>query len=187
MKQLLEKIKSQLPLTAVLEQAVLEAFVQKEVKRNTLLLREGQYCRDLFFLEKGTLRTFYYHEGKDVTSWIYKEGQFCTAWYSFLKQEPSFEYIEILEDSTVYSISNAAYQQLFQEFPKFERFGRKMMEEQTAFLDYFYKGYLFLSAKERYKLLLSFIPDVEQRMKLGHIASFLGISQETLSRIRTKP
>ena len=77
-------------------------------------------------------------------------------------------------------------EQLYQESPQFERFGRKMYEQQLAYLDAFYKGYLFMTAKERYDLLLSVFPDVTQRVNLGHIASFLGISQETLSRIRAK-
>ena len=67
-----------------------------------------------------------------------------------------------------------------------QEFGRLMVEEQLTFLDYFYRGFMFMSAKEKYNLLLSIFPDVTQRVNLGHIAAVLGISLETLSRIRKK-
>jgi len=70
--------------------------------------------------------------------------------------------------------------------PAFERFGRILMEEQLAFIDYYFKGVLFMTAKEKYSLLLSYFPDITQRVNLGHIASFLGITQETLSRLRSR-
>ena len=111
---------------------------------------------------------------------------FLTSWYSFYSQVQSFEYIETLEDSVVYAIDYTQYQKLLEQFPSMERFGRLLAEEQMAFLDNFSKGYMFLTAKEKYQLLLSIYPNVELHVKLGHIASFLGISQETLSRIRAR-
>ena len=150
------------------------------------MLKEHQYCRKLYFVEEGIFRTFYHYNGKDITSWFYPEGHFVTSWHGFLRQEASFEYVEALENSKVYAIEYDAYQQLFKRFPEFERFGRLLIEEQLAFIDSFSQGYMFLPAKKRYELLLAYLPDVELRVKLGHIASFLGISQETLSRIRSQ-
>lgn len=79
------------------------------------------------------------------------------------------------------SFSKNDLEKLYQKHPKFEHFGRKMVEQQLANLDAFYKGYLFMTAKEQCGVLLPTFPDVTQRVNLGHIASFLGISQETLS------
>lgn len=151
-----------------------------------LLLNEGRVCYRLYFLVKGTARTFYYQDGKDLTSWIYPEQIPFTSWSSFLSREPSFEYIEILEDAIVESISSDQLGSLYEKYPKFERFGRRLVEEQLRFLDQFYKGYMFMTAREKYDLLNAFFPDVTLRVNLGHIASFLGVSQETLSRIRRK-
>jgi len=186
MTALFKKIREKIPVTTDLEQAIATAFVKKTIPKRTELLREHQYCQQLYFLEEGTVRTFYYHEGKDISSWFYRSGMFLTSWYSFYSQVQSFEYIETLEDSVVYAIDYTQYQKLLEQFPSMERFGRLLAEEQMAFLDNFSKGYMFLTAKEKYQLLLSIYPNVELHVKLGHIASFLGISQETLSRIRAR-
>ncbi|MGB1316675.1 MAG: Crp/Fnr family transcriptional regulator [Flavobacteriales bacterium] len=142
--------------------------------------------RYLYFLESGTVRTYYYHDGKDVTSWFYLDNTFFTSWYSFLQQSGFSEPTEALQDCVVYRISKSDLDSLYTEFREFETFGRKLIEESISFIDYFYKGHGFSSAKEKYDILLSVYPDITQRTKLGHIASYLGISQETLSRIRSK-
>ena len=185
MTTLLDAIRSKIQLSPELEMAIKNAFIRKEIPKRTQLLREHQYCQQLYFLEKGTVRTFYYHEGKDISSWFYRTEMFFTSWYSFYDQKQSFEYIETLEDCVVYTIDYIQYQKLLEEYPIMERFGRLLAEEQMAFLDYFFKGFLFLTAKEKYELLLSFFPDIELHVKLGHIASLVGISQETLSRTRS--
>ena len=168
-------------LVAISQVARVETFSKGE-----LLVKEGQIAHRLYFLEKGTARTFYYHNAKDITSWIYRENVPLTAWYSFLDQKPSFENVEILEETSAISFLKEDLEKLYTQYPKLERFGRKMVEQQLSFLDAFYKGYMFMSARERYDLLLSVFPDVTLRVNLGHIASLLGISQETLSRIRAK-
>ncbi len=186
MKTLLQSIRSKTTFSADLQKAIEAHFHKEIIPKNHQLLREHNYCRRLYFLEEGTVRTFYTEKGKEISSWFYKEGLFFTSWYSFYSQKPSFEYIETLEESTIYSIDYFNYQQLLEQFPAFERFGRLLAEEQMAFIDYFSKGYNFMSAREKYDLLLSWFPDVTMRVNLGHIASFLGISQETLSRIRKR-
>ncbi|OHX64795.1 hypothetical protein NH26_22680 [Flammeovirga pacifica] len=144
----------------------------------------NQTAKYLYYIEKGALHNYYYHEGKQVSSWFYLEDQLITSWYSFYSQEPSFENIECLEDCTLYRISYSDYQLLIDEFPAFGNFARLLSEEMTAVLDYFSKSWSFLSAKEKYIMLDEYFPKIELRVKLGYIASFLGISQETLSRIR---
>lgn len=165
---------------------VLDAFETKSVKKGTQLLQAGSTCRNLYFMEKGVARTYAESPEREVSSWFYPENQFVTSWYSFLQQQPSFEYIEMIEDGVINSISYQALQGLYNSHSEVERFGRLMVEEQLAFIDYFSRGYLFMTAKEKYDLLNSYFPDITMRVKLGHIASFLGITQETLSRIRSQ-
>lgn len=184
MEKLIQQITYGKTLSADLLNDMDTHFRQEIAPKNKLLLKEKQYCRRLYFLEKGTVRTFYYAKEKDVTSWFYQEGQFFTAWYSFYSEQPSFEYIETLEDCSLYIIDHYNYNQLLDKHHDFARFGRKLAEGMTAYIDQYSKGYMFLSAKERYDLLLASFPDITQRVNLGHIASFLGITQETLSRIR---
>lgn len=185
-KSLVEYINHKVQLPLEVKDAVLSVCEKEQLNKNHLLIKEDRVTHKLYFIEKGSARTFYYHDGKDVTSWIYREGQLITSWSSFFTRLPSYENVELTEDASVISISYDNLQKLYQTYPKMQEFGRIMVEDQMVFLDYFYKGFFFITAKEKYALLLSIFPDVTQRVNLGHIASFLGISQETLSRIRKK-
>lgn len=171
-------------MTTQLSDAIKARFERIEFKSGDLINDGNSVIRHLYFLESGTVRTFYYHDGKDVTSWFYIENNFFTSWYSFLQQDAFSEPIEALEDCVAYRISKADLDQLYSDHHEFESFGRRLLEESLSFIDYFYKGHGFVSAKEKYDALIAIYPDITQRAKLGHIASYLGISQETLSRIR---
>ena len=107
-----------------------------------------------------------------------------TSWNSFYIQQQATDYIEATEDSVIESISFQKLQLLYEKFPELERFGRLVIEEKIVGIDMFYQGFYFLSAKEKYQLLTETFPGIDQRANLGHIASMLGITQETLSRIR---
>ncbi|MEO1434981.1 MAG: Crp/Fnr family transcriptional regulator [Bacteroidota bacterium] len=184
MEALFQNIQQYIRLDKSLKSAIRESFQKKAYQKGDFLLKEGQYARRLIFIEEGTLRTFYVHENKEVTSWFYTEGYFVSSWNSFYTGTASYESIEALSDCTVYWIDSDRYQQLIEDHTGFERFARITAEQQLAFLDSFSKGYIYFTAKQKYEHLIRFIPDIELRVKLGQIASFLGISQETLSRIR---
>ena len=186
MKSLLEEIQKEVRLSPACISDIEQSFTPKTISKGTRLLEEGQRCSTLYFLASGTARSYYYHEDKEVTSWLYKEHLFFTSWHSFIDQVPSFEYLEILEDAEVHLISFEKLEHLFEKHTEFGSFGRKLFAQQVSFLDYYSKAHLFISAKERYQNLLFYFPDIELRVKLGHIASLLGITQETLSRIRSQ-
>ncbi len=183
---LIDYINTRVLLDIDTKAAVAKLIQVEHLNKGHLLVKEGMVAHRIFFIQKGSARTFYDHNGKEVTSWFYREGQLFTAWSSFYKRSPSYEGVELTEDSTISALSYNHLRQLYKQHPKMQEFGREMVEEQLVFLDYFYKGFMFMSAKEKYDLLLSVFPDVTLRVNLGHIASFLGISQETLSRIRAK-
>lgn len=186
MQNLLQYISTRCFVDPALRERLQNDFEEIEVKKGSVLLESDQRAVNLFFIDKGLVHNYYYRDHKRVSSWFYNENQFSTAWYSFYSQQASFEYIEALEDTVLYQISHAKYQKLIADFPAFGNFARLLAEENLSFLDYFSKGWAFMSAKEKYELLLSYFPDIELRVKIGLIASFLGISQETLSRIRGK-
>ncbi|MGB0523313.1 MAG: Crp/Fnr family transcriptional regulator [Flammeovirgaceae bacterium] len=165
---------------------IVENFEPEVIPKKSIILKEHQYCRKLYFIKKGLVRTFYYFQGNDVSSWFYSEGYFFTAWFSFYSQKPSIENIQALENTEVLSINYTAYQKLLNQHPSIEHFGRKLAEGQLAFIDEYSKGYMFLSAQDRYRMLIEYFPDIELRVKISDIASFLGITRETLSRIRAK-
>ncbi len=185
MQKLIQNISTRAYLSPELLVQIKSSFEFVEAKKGDKIQLEGNRTNYLYFIEKGILHNYYYQDGRKITSWFYAEDQFITAWYSFYSQKPSFEEIECLEDCTLYRIGYSNYQQLIADFPSFNNFARLLAEEMLAFLDNFSKGWSFLSAKEKYQLLKQYFPQVELRVKLGFIASFLGISQETFSRIRS--
>lgn len=173
-------------LSPQLRKAIESSFHKVSVAKGTLLLEEGTRADYLYFVDKGALHNYYYHDGKKVSSWFYVEGQFITAWSSFYTRKVGFESIECLEDCVLYRINHTDYQKLIADFPAFGNFARVLAEDILSTLDLFSKSWSFLTAKEKYILMQEYFPRIELRVKLGLIASFLGISQETLSRIRAK-
>lgn len=186
MQSLLQEISTRCLITPKLQEHITSYFEVEEIKQGEIVLTQGSKANYLYFIEKGLLHNYYYHNGKQISSWFYKENQFITSWYSFYTQQHSYEEIESLEDCVLYKISYSNYQKLITDFPAFGNFARVLAEEMLSFLDQFSKGWSFLSAKEKYQLLLSYFPTIELRVKLGYIASFLGISQETFSRLRAQ-
>ena len=167
--------------------AYISAHIErKEVKKGTQLLRNGETCNYFYFVTKGMLRSYYYAEGKEVTNWFALEHDFATSIYSFISRNSGYENIETLEDSTLEMLSNQSLQDLYLKFPETERTGRLIMESYYIQLEERLISIQFKSAKERYDLLMQRNPDIILRAPLGTIASYLGITQETLSRIRGK-
>ena len=186
MDEFIAYIKQYINLSIEAEKDILNLVLIEKAPKGHILLKEGKTCERLYFITEGTLRTFHYQNGKDITYWIYSENTMITSWHSYILRKPASEYIETTEDSILVSLSYNQWQELYLKHPKLERFGRLILEEQMAMLDDFFKGYYFLTAKEKYELLTTAFPSITQRANLGHIASMLGISQETLSRIRGK-
>ncbi|MEM7086739.1 MAG: Crp/Fnr family transcriptional regulator [Bacteroidota bacterium] len=186
MQNLLQEISNRCFLSPELQQSIRQTFELVEAQKGEKILTQGSKANHLYFIEKGVLHNYYLHDGKQISSWFYIENQFITSWHSFYAQKESFEVIECLEDCVLHRISYDNYQKLITHFPAFGNFARLLAEEMLTFLDEFSKGWSFLTAKKKYELLLSYFPAIELRVKLGYIASFLGISQETLSRLRAQ-
>jgi CRP/FNR family transcriptional regulator, anaerobic regulatory protein len=165
---------------------LMKMVVQKNLSKGELLLEQGNICKHIYILEHGLARGFYYKDTKDITSWFAFESDILTSLYSFVSQKPSFENIEILENSIVYGISYKQLQELYQKYPEFNMIGRLITEKYYIGLEERILSMQYQTAKERYKKLLENNPQLLQRASLGHIASYIGVSQETLSRIRTK-
>jgi len=147
-------------------------------QRNEIVAETGKICNYIFFIRKGMLRSFYYdRKGKDITNWFANEDMIITAAESFFRRKPSFLRIEATENTTVRAISYDQLEEAFKKHPSLERFGRLVMTEIMIYLQ-------VKSAEERYHELIKTHPDIFQRAKLGHIAGYLGITQQSLSRIR---
>jgi CRP-like cAMP-binding protein len=158
-----------------------------KVKRNTIILSQGEVCNYFYFLEKGCMRTYYVtKEGLEKTRLVSFDNTPVTALTSFITQKPSLEYIDALEDSELLSISYTDFFMLLDEIPSWGLFYRKMLELAFAFQNSRIEDLVTLSAKERYEKLLKEQPHYIRRLSNRVVATYLGISQETLSRLKSK-
>ncbi|MFT3980473.1 MAG: Crp/Fnr family transcriptional regulator [Ferruginibacter sp.] len=185
MQNLLSHISPLFRITNAHARAALEELLlQKHFSKNDLLIEEGQVCRQLYFIEKGCIRGFYNIDGKDVSQWFGFENDFVTSFRSFTTRTASREYIQVVEDCTMWGISKDELDGLLQQFPELEKLVRLIYEQYYIRLEERYSNAHFKTASERYEDLQQNSPHILNRMPLGYIASYLGISAETLSRIR---
>jgi CRP-like cAMP-binding protein len=143
-------------------------------------------CSSLYFIDKGLLRGYYFQEGKEITNWFAQEDEFATCFYAFIACKPSFEIVQALEDCELTELNYTALQNLYKTFPETERIGRLITENYYIKLEERVLNLQFKTAKERYQKLFSSKPSLLRRASLGQIAAYLGITQETLSRIRAE-
>ncbi|RYY62609.1 MAG: Crp/Fnr family transcriptional regulator [Chitinophagaceae bacterium] len=186
MDKLFRHLRDYHPLTPQAEQALADEFEEITLGKNEFLLQEGKTCRHLYFLEQGAIRGYYNLEEKEITHWFAFENDFVTSFHSFITQEPSVENIQLLEGSVLRKISKEKLTALFNRFHEIERLVRIAYEKYYIRLEERYVNSQFRSASERYENLLEHTPHIIERVPLGQISSYLGISQETLSRIRAK-
>ena len=184
MEQLINYIKTYSPLRNDAEQVLYNCFEKLVLPKNEFLVTEGKICRHLYFLEQGAIRGYYNLDGKEITHWFAFENDFVTSFHSFITGQPAVENIQLLEGSILWSISKEKLTGLFNQYHEIERLVRIAYEKYYIRLEERFVNAQFKTATERYENLLHQTPHILERVPLGIIASYLGISQETLSRIR---
>ncbi len=158
-------------------------FYATNYKKGTLLLEEGTVCNHLSFLEKGLLRFFIWKHGETVTKFFTEAPYICTSQRSFNQREPAKENIEALEDSLVWQLSFKDQQELLR-LEVWRVFADKITQEVQFFTENILEELQNETAENRYGLLLKQRPELVRRVPLKHLASYLGITQQSLSRIR---
>lgn len=166
--------------------AINQVIVVQKLPKGAQLTTVGQVADKLFYIAKGLLRSYYYLDDKEVTSWIASERNFALSARSFLKQEPSSENIELLEESYLLFISYPDLQQLYTFHPVMNLIGRALSEKHLLALDERIFSLRMLNAEERYYRFYQQYPEICARTPLKHIASYLGLSRFTLSRLRSQ-
>lgn len=171
-------------LSPAFEKEFESLFEKREIRKGTILFEQDKICRHLFFIEKGMARTYYYsNTGKEITAWFSAENSFITAIDSFFYNKTTRDNCEVIEDSTVYAIMLSDFEQLLNK-DQGARLAFKVLYDITGKMSDYIASIKFQTAEERYNTLMKNSPLIFQRATLGHIASYLGITQETLSRIR---
>jgi CRP-like cAMP-binding protein len=160
--------------------------VYKKYQKHQLLSQAGSICDYLYIIVSGVARVFYFNEHKDVTVHISMEQETITAIDSYIQRKKSKYNIEALEDLEVMAISHNDLENLFEDNPQYERFGRLFMQQIYMDLCERLDNLQLHTAQERYAILMNTRPELLQRVPLKHLASFLSVTPETLSRIRGK-
>jgi CRP-like cAMP-binding protein len=162
-------------------------FKPKSVKKNALLLSQGQVCTEFYFIEKGCIRTYFIDkEGNEKTRYVMCNPSIGTALTSFISKKPSFEFIEALEDTELLVISHADFYKLNNQITQWKVFYQRVLEMAYSFQNKKIEGLVTLTAKQRYDLLLKENPALIQRLSNKILASYLDVRQETLSRLKSK-
>ena len=172
------------PLSEECQKDFIEKFKFVEYEKGEIVVREGQYSNKAYFIVKGCSRAYYLKDSKDISDWFAFENEFMASIVSFFTEQPSPHYIEFIENSLVLEFNKDAIDELSQKHHDFERFISKVVTLTMLGLRERLSSILFNKAEDRYAQLISIRPDITKRMPLTHIASYLGITLETLSRIR---
>lgn len=166
--------------------AVIPHIRQVQLKRNDFFVKQGQICRHIAFTNKGYMRLYYLHDGVEITRDINMEGTFVAALPSYIKEEPSVEIIQAVTDCEIFTIPKVKLEQLYDQYPRWERLGRRIIEDMFVQNQSRLHMYLTQSAEARYHFLIEEYPEIILNIPLQYIASYLGITSQSLSRIRRK-
>lgn len=162
-------------------------FIPKKLRKKRFLLQEGDPCKYTIFVEKGLLRSYTIDEkGSEHILQFAMQGWWSADLYSFLTGEPSEYNIEALEESELLLITKPSWDILLKEVPAFERYFRILIQNNLIVTQRRLMGTFSTTAEERYHKLLQDFPDISQRVPQHMIASYIGITRETLSRIRNQ-
>ncbi len=182
---LIKSMETQVIIPANLKEEILKTISYSEIGKGEILLKEGKQCDELFFLNNGLLRSFYTREnGDEVTSSFIQENEFFTNVKGFINLVKSTETFEALENSGFCRIKRAKYIQLLTENPILSPINSQIINNHRIELEDRIIMLQCLTAKEKYLFFESNYPKIIHHVQLSHIASFLGIRLETLSRIR---
>jgi CRP-like cAMP-binding protein len=160
--------------------------VEKIFKKGDFLLRQDQVCKKSYWIEKGVARKYYLNDGKEITTELYFDNDIAVSFESYCLQKPSREFIQALTDITISETDFEAFQTAKKQFPKLATLDLMMTEYYAMWIEDRLFQFHTMDATSRYLKLMEDHPHFIQNIPLTFIASYLGISLETLSRIRAK-
>lgn len=174
------------PLSPEAEQYLRDHAAACTVAKRKLLLKEGMTCEHIYFIVKGALRGFTREGQKDITTWITVENELVSSILSFYDQARSIENIQALEKCELISLTLAELETMYQRFPEFNILARKILQRYYA--DAEQRAYIarLTKAENKYRHFLQRHQALANRIPLKYIASYLGVTLETLSRIRKR-
>lgn len=183
----IEKILNQI---SILSPTSLQKMIDKtqliELSKSNIVLSADKIERKVYFIKKGIVRAFTIDDGKEITFWFGKEGDLILSMKSYVENKLGYETIETIEDCELFEINMTDLQDLYSTNLEIANWGRKLAEIELIKTEERFISRQLGTAIDRYKKLLEETPSLINRVQLGYIASYLGISQVTLSRIRAE-
>ena len=187
MEELIDRIKKRITLSSAAEGYLRSISNKKELAKGSILIREGNLVKNIYFVLDGCLRSYCTDKkGKEHTLQFGVKNWWISDYIAIHNDEPSTLTIESLKESTVIEFNAKKLNGIFGDFPEFEPFQRNLLERHVVSLHKRILNQLQLTASERYDLFLIQYPNIEQYTRNYHIASYLGITQESLSRVRVE-
>jgi CRP-like cAMP-binding protein len=185
LEKLIHKIENQMPLSEEAKKHLFTIAKEREISKGSMLIREGRSVNKTFFVTDGCLRSYSMDKnGKEHTLQFAIKNWWISDFIAIYTGELATLTIECLSDSTVIEFNTKELDELHMLFPEFETFQRHNLERHVVSLHKRILNQMQLTAEERYDLFLEQYPDIEQHTRNYHIASYLGITQQSLSRIR---
>ena len=172
------------PLSSLPSDAILDVLSEVKAKKNQDLQSIGQACKTIYFVLDGAARIYYYKDGKDVTEHFAFQNDMIIRAESLFTGRPSHKAIQAISDTTFMAIPSNPLFTLFDQHHEIERLFRKIIERSYVDTINRLESLQFHTADERYSALIEKSPEVVREIPLRHIASYLGITQVSLSRIR---
>lgn len=165
---------------------LMEAIEEVAYRKGYRLLNADKVERNIYFIKKGIVRAYIDTADSEITFWFGKEGDTIVSMKSYVVNQKGYETIELLEDCVLYELNMAALSDLFTKDIHIANWGRKFAEQELLKTEERLIARQLGTASERYDKLMKNNPELLQRIQLSHIASYLGITQVSLSRIRAK-
>jgi CRP-like cAMP-binding protein len=178
-------IKSQIKIDETDLNIIISHFKELKISKDRFALKKGKIATNFFFVKTGALRIYFDHNEEQITSWIALENDFFTDWASLKNKLPSKFNVQALEDTVLLAIEAGKMEQLYGQFPPWQQFGRQIWESYLIKLVDGIIGFQTFTAEQRYLSLMK-ESDLLQRVPLKHLASFLGVTKTSLSRLRKK-
>lgn len=183
---LFEKCRALQPLEQEVMDAMTTAFEIVSRPKNTVLLSAGEVCNYMYFVLKGLVRVYYFVEEKEITSRLMSEGYFITSYISYFTRKPGNEFMEAYEDSVLARISVENAQKIYRQFPDFNYTVRVLTEYSFFLAEERTVALRNTTAEHRFRFFMNRHPELMNRVASRHIASYLGMTEETFSRMKRK-
>ena len=182
-----QNLNSKVQLTAEEQEQIKSYLTFKKLRKKQYLLQEGDVCKVIAFVEKGALRSYSIDDNSNERIIQFGlEGWLISDLYSFITEEPATYNIDAIEDSELVLISKSAHEELLQTMPKYETFTRLNMTGAYLAMQRRLTSIISASVEERYQDFIALYPHIAQRVPQHMIASYMGLTPETLSRIRKR-